>query len=324
MAAARERATEQRERLARLPEAVCAACGGIVRAGDGTVADVNPWVADANAWSQVDAERARDGLAPIMGWRRRHDGCATAAGMVGSVLGVEVSALVAGAAIAAIGARPMQSGLLAKDRARHPHRAALANREPDPRPWEHLVADDREALRVAVDRERAKVEPRRCVHGACAWCGVSQSIGWRKSPETWADASSAPLCRDCGVVWDLRTAPTLTAALRAAALEALSGAATFGGRGVVGDLTMRTFSDLAGDDHAGTAERWQYAPGALEAIREAARLAWPSSLPVEIRGDYLERSRREHAAAAQRAAEAAEVEALAAEAERLRLQGWPV
>lgn len=194
----RARAAELAERAARLPRALCAACGGVVAEGQGVAVSVSPWNADAAAWARDDDERERTGAVPVRGWTRRHDECATTVGIVRQILGIDVRADVAGIAVIEA-SRIRGAEILAEHRVGDPLAAPIQRR---PRAWSHLTDADRERLSVVVARERGKVEPRRCVEGACAWCGVSTSIGWRSSPETWSDGSQAPLCRDCAVVWD--------------------------------------------------------------------------------------------------------------------------
>ena len=327
ISAARERAAEQRDREERLPRAICAACGGIVALGEGVGVAESPWAADADAWRVVDAERATDGLAPIVRWRRRHDGCADAARIAHGILGVEIPADVAGLALSALAMRPMGEGLLARHRGPSPHTADGANRDRNPRPWAHITNADRAALVRAIQKARAQTEARPCSQGACGWCGIARAIGWRSSPERWPDSSPAPLCGHCADVWDLRGNPTDDDALRACALESLSGAAVMLGRGIVAGKRMLRFCEVATEDHGGHAEAWAYAPEPLEAIREAARLAWPFSLPPDLRDEYEPRAWAASVAAleATRAAAAAEADA-AREAERAELaaQGWPV
>ncbi len=310
----RARAAELAERAARLPRALCAACGGVVAEGQGVAVSVSPWNADATAWARDDDERERTGAVPVRGWTRRHDECATTVGIVRQLVGVDLPAVVAGAAVVEA-SRIRGAEILAEHRVGDPLAAPIQRR---PRAWSHLTDADRERLAVVVARERGKVEPRRCVEGACAWCGVSTSIGWRSSPETWSDGSQAPLCRACAAVWDRRSRPVEKAARRACALEALSGAAGFGGDG----LGILAFCDVAGDDHAGHPIGWTYAPAPLADLRERARMTWPSSLPGGG-GEYLERAARERAEleAAERAAEKARD---AERTEAARAAGWPV
>ncbi len=325
---ARARIREQQEREERLPRALCAACGGVVAAGEGHCEDESPWAGPARAaWADADNHRASKGLPPIMGWRRRHDRCRTPDQIVRSVIGIAVSPEVAGEALGAmhpLEAAPFRSRrpILAKQRAADPYRAAAALPVPA-KPWAHLDDNDRTNLASAVQRARGDVEPRRCREGACAWCGISHSIGWRASPERWRDGSPAPLCRACASVWDRRGHRNDRDGLRAAALEALSGATSWGSTG----LDLRTFVDIAGDDHAGTEEPWTYAPAPIAAVRERARLMWPGSLPTEIRDEYLARSGAAQREALEKAA-ASDAESAAAAAQReleaAKAAGWPV
>ena len=307
----RARAAELAERAARLPRALCAACG-VVAEGQGVAVSVSPWNADAAAWARDDDERERTRAVPVRGWTRRHDECATTVGIVRQILGIDVRADVAGVAVLEA-SRIRGAEILAEHRVGDPLAAPIQRR---PRAWSHLTDADRERLAAVVARERGKVEPRRCVEGACAWCGVSTSIGWRSSPETWSDGSEAPLCRDCAVVWDRRSRPADKAARRACALEALSGAAGFGGDG----LGILAFCDVAGDDHAGHPIGWTYAPAPLAELRERARMTWPNSLPGEIGGEYIQRAAEQRRAAL---ADAARADRDAAAAKRIAA-GWPV
>lgn len=308
----RARAAELAERAARLPRALCAACGGVVAEGQGVAVSVSAWNRDAALWRRDDAERERTGAVPVRGWARRHDECATTAGIVRQLVGVDVAPEVAGLAVIEA-SRIRGAEILAEHRVGDPLAAPIQRR---PRAWSHLTDADRERLAAVVARERGKVEPRRCVEGACAWCGVSTSIGWRSSPETWSDGSQAPLCRDCAVVWDRRSRPADKAARRACALEALSGAAGFGGDG----LGILAFCDVAGDDHAGHPIGWTYAPAPLAELRERARMTWPNSLPGEIGGEYIQRAAEQRRAAL---ADAARADRDAAAAKRIAA-GWPV
>lgn len=307
---ARARAAALAARDEALPRAICAACGGVVGAGQGVSLPRPSWGAYG---AQEDDDRQRQGLPLIAEWSRRHDACATTPGIVQQIVGGEVSAEIASDALSEA-SRARGREILAQHRYADEVAATRAYRQPKPRAWAHLDDADRARLRRAVDRARAEVEPRRCSAGACAWCGCSHSIGWRTSPETWSDGTAAPLCATCAAVWDRRTAPTDREGLRAAALEALSGAAGWTG------LDLMTFSDVAGDDHAGQPIGWTYAPQPLAELRERARLTWPAG----VGGDYAARA----AQAARDAREAAQAAAdAAAESERLtaaRAAGWPI
>ncbi len=309
----RQRDAAERERRERLVPGVCSACAGIVPAGTGTLAEFDPF-AEPRARGQIeliDRERAKTKLAPLLGWRRRHDECATADGMVRGLIGVTVAPQVAGEALSAL-----RTPAVASQRWPISHQADAALRERTPRAWAHVADDEREALRKAVTRARATVEPTRCASGACAWCGVAKSIGWRASAETWPDGSPAPICGLCASVWDSRTRPTELAARRACALEALSGANSMGSDG----LGIIPFAAMPNADRAGTAEPWSYAPAALGELRERARMMWPSSLPVELRDEYVARVGRKSREALEAAREAAAL--AAAEAEAAALAGW--
>uniref|UniRef100_UPI0025FB1626 hypothetical protein n=1 Tax=Microbacterium sp. TaxID=51671 RepID=UPI0025FB1626 len=293
----------------------------IVPAGEGSRDGVSKWASsDGRAeWSVNDRERVKRGLPPVDEWRRRHEPCATTPAIVAQVIDVHgLSPYVAGSALGAL-----REPLLARDRAASPTAAFLAAQDAAPRPWAWVGDAEREALRRAVDRARATVEPRRCKSGACAWCGVATSIGWRSSPEKWSDRTPAPLCRACAVVWDRRSQPLDRDGLRAAALEALSGANGMGSDG----LGIRAYADVAGEDHNGTATPWAYAPDALAEVAERARMTWPGSLASGLRDEYLEKvsaAKREAWAALAAERTAAEQARLQAEAHAAREAGWPV
>lgn len=321
VAALKAQEVERGERERRLPEAICAACGGVVTAGEGAREGVNKWtpLESRQDWSMNDRERLKRNLLPLDEWRRRHDECATSPQIVAQIIGAQgLSPYVAGTALAAL-----SEPLLASQRARKPMEAYLGHKDARPRAWAWVGEAERAALRRAVDRARATVEPRRCKSGACAWCGVAESIGWRNSPERWSDGTAAPLCSACASVWDGRGTPQDRDGLRSSALQALSGAASM----TNADLGLRCYVDIANDDHRGTTERWAYAPEALDALTERARLTWPASLPPALRDEYMEKSARAkradwEALAAER--HAAERVRLQAEADAARAQGWPI
>lgn len=263
----RIRAVRERERVAaelarELPRAHCAGCGGIVPAGQGTIDPANLWArnAEAVAWDRTDAERIKSGRAPTLRWRRRHHGCATSVDIVAALIGDSVSVDVAADALGAL-----RDPVMVSHRYRDVHAADLAMKVGFTA-WGHITKRDRAMLRRAVERARAEREPRRCVDGACGWCGRSHAVGWQESPERWSNGSPAPLCGECAAVWDRRGNPTHGDSLRAAALEALTGVAGWGDGGI------RCFVDLADDDHDGTAEPWTFAPEALDRLRAEASM----------------------------------------------------
>lgn len=321
VAAHHDREAARQEHLRRLPEAICAACGGVVRAGEGTREGTGPWGSDddRHQWTIEDQARKKAGLPRVDAWRRRHDECATTPQIMGALIGEhDLSPQIAATVL-----NSLNEPLLARERAKDATSASLDNRMAKPRPWAWIGDREIALLRRAVDRARAAVEPRRCRDGACGWCGVSESIGWHAGPARWSDGSAAPLCRACSAVWTSRGKPTDEAGARACALEALSGA-----NGIASDgLGIRTYADIAGDDHGGTNERWAYAPAALDALTERARLTWPGSLPPDIRDEYRAAAAREQRAAQAAVIgelDAAERQRAEAEAEAARQAGWPI
>lgn len=323
----RARATALAQRDARLIAGVCAACGGLVREGEGVSADLNPWETGAARAERVtvDGERRRAGLPVIAGWGRRHTQCTTASRIVAQIIGVSVSDHVAGTALAKIAGRPgAQRGILIQDRWASPGWASRELHDRKPKPWAHLRPEEVEGVRLAVREADARSRQQRCRRGACAWCGASHALAWHRGPEAWSDGSPAPLCGDCERVWSSRGRPIGEDAQRACALEALSGAATFDGNGRVAALVLLRFWEVAGDDHAGLAEPWAYAAEPLAQIREAARLAWPGTLPPEIRDEYLEKSRIEQVERVRAMRERAADERAEAEAAERLASGWPI
>ena len=92
-------------------------------------------------------------------------------------------------------------------------------------PWKHV---DRRELAKAIKslprlRRRAGLDPSRCVHGACAWCGVAESCGWFTSKQRWANGEPAPLCRSCHEVDVRHGRPSHPDDLPAALAEAITG-----------------------------------------------------------------------------------------------------
>lgn len=321
-AAIRERDEVERATCARLVAGVCAGCGGLAAAGRGTLALPNPWMSAmlAHEWARTDSERATANLPPLLGWRRRCEKCAASTDIVASLTGIRVAGEVAGAALGAVRPPVLRHALLVADRYPDAHRADVALRSPRPQPWAHVTEQEREALARAVRTADRATRPTRCVNGACGFCGMSTAISWRSSPLEWADGAAAPLCAPCAAVWDRRGRPgTLDAdRLRAAALEALSGANSMSSDG----LGIRLFVDVAGDDHSGKPAPWTYAPDALDALRERARLTWPSSLPPDLREEYTGRALRESNETQTAARAAAAAERAAADAEHARAAGW--
>lgn len=320
-AAIRERDEVERAARARLVVGVCSACGGLAAAGRGSLADGSVWLSPIirHQWEQVDVERSRHELPPLLSWRRRCEKCADAAGMVLALTGQRVAAEVAGAALGNI-RPPAFQALLVAHLWPESFTADLALRQPRPSSWAHVTEPERDALARAVETADRATRPQRCVHGACGFCGVSTSMSWRTSPVRWADWSPAPLCASCAAVWDRRGRPgdDERDRLRAAALEALSGANSMGSAG----LGIRIYADVAQDDHSGTLAPWNYAADALDTLRERARLAWPSTLPPDLRDAYVSRALRESREAQEAARAAAAADRAVADAEQARAAGW--
>lgn len=290
-----ERERIRRELEQQMPAAVCAVCGGYIAAGNGTLADVNPWqsTADAAEWREIDEARVRKGLPPLMGWRRRHDGCSSTAAIVVALVGIDTTDEIAAEGLAETRAAVHLSQ-------RHPRAlGTLALRDPRPRPWAHVDKPDRHRIATMVQRAVARAAPHRCTDGPCAWCGVRVATGWSAGPETWADGSLAPFCGDCAAVWARRGHTTDRDRLRGTAYEALTG------RGVWGAPDMRAYCDVAPTDHPGTDAPWTYAD-ALAGIRADAAM-------TTAERDALRWALADEA----EAAEAAKV------AEAARAAGWP-
>lgn len=76
-------------------------------------------------------------------------------------------------------------------------------------PWRHL---DRARFADAIAelpalRVEAGLDPSTCVSGSCAWCGRLESAGWGSYGHRWADGTEAPLCRDCGRIYEAAGEP---------------------------------------------------------------------------------------------------------------------
>lgn len=315
----RAKLAEINERDARLPRALCRICGGVVPKGDGTCEPESSWAGTrANVWQIVDDHREKAGLPVFLAWRRSHSRCVGGPEItVRGVTKANVSPDVAAAALQKMMPRRYVAMHLAPD----PDYAHSQFKDPRAKPWAHLPENDRLALASVVERTHDPRVPRRCREGACAWCGVARSLGWHKSPETWADGSAAPLCSGCYAVWKRRGRSRDRDRRRGNALEALSDAAWFDMRAGA----LRTYCDIAGSDRKGTDEPWQYAPEPLDALRERARVAHPESLPATLRDEYRDKHRaalRESAVERQRLIDAAEAEENRQEAEAAAAAGW--
>lgn len=131
------------------------------------------------------------------------------------------------------------------------------------KPFDWFTAGDRRELRAALDPVRREIAAapdgrmRRCTSGACGVCGAAWSSGWKSGPVTWSDGTKAPLCADCAVLWRATPTDQGVDGLRVRAEAALAGM-----RPQLGDdsLGLRLYADLAGDDHAGTDQPWEYMP----------------------------------------------------------------
>lgn len=70
-------------------------------------------------------------------------------------------------------------------------------------PWRHV---DRDGLAAAVaELPRLRAEngrvPTTCTMGACAWCGVAESLVWTAHGHTWHDGTQAALCGSCSAIY---------------------------------------------------------------------------------------------------------------------------
>ncbi|MDT0117788.1 hypothetical protein Q9R20_12405 [Microbacterium sp. PRF11] len=305
----------EREAVER-PRAVCAMCGGIVRAGRDLVTG-EPTIADR----RLDLERKHAGLPALHGWQRRHEACIDGPAMVRAITGRKVSPAVANAALNAANP-PIPGGdpqaplpLYAELRSGHVENFASWNGKA----WGHLSSEERRAFAETVDDEareyRLRNEDHRCLDGACGFCGVALARKWYESRLKWSDGTPAPACGACYSVARRRPDTRDMRALRRIGIEALSGASGAGLDEYLGD-DMRLYVEVAGGDHSGTAEPWTFAPEALEDVREAARLALPWSLPEPLRTEYRAKVAAAREASRQRAAEKREAE------RRVELAGW--
>lgn len=318
----RAKLAEMAEREAQLPRALCRVCGGIVAKGQGEIESEPTWQSRTRRHTSgvIDGERAKRGLPPFFDWQRSHTACA--GGPERTILaltGIEVTPTIAVAALS----RMLPRRFAAFSAFPEPNMAHVRLKDEKPLPWSHVSDADRAALATVVRKTHDSSKPKRCREGACAWCGVSHSLTWHASTETWADGSRAPLCGDCYPVWRKRGASDDRADRRANALEALSSAAwwpmTGGG--------IHCYVDIARDDHSGTPGRWEYAPEPLAELRESARIGHPESLPGEIRDEYKEKRRhamREAQAKASALTAMADADDERAEREAAVAAGWPL
>ncbi|HCS61399.1 MAG TPA: hypothetical protein DIW46_08390 [Microbacterium sp.] len=318
----RAKLAEMTEREAQLPRALCRVCGGIVAKGQGTIEPESTWPSRTRHQTSgvIDGERTKRGLPPFCDWRRSHTVCA--GGPERTILaltGIEVTPAVAVDALT----RMLPRRFAVFSAFPEPNMAHVRLKDKKPQPWSHVSGADRAALATVVRKTHDPSKPRRCREGACAWCGISRSLSWHASPETWADGSRAPLCGDCYPVWRKRGAPSDRDDRRANALEALSSAAWWPMTG----SGIHCYVDIAGDEHSGTPGRWEYAPEPLSQLRETARITRPESLPAEIRNEYREKrsaAMREDREARQRIEETAAAEQARADKEAASAAGWPV
>lgn len=322
LAAARAKLAQIAAERERLPRAVCFICGGIVPAGQGR-SNGSP----ARKAVSVDNERKRAGLPPLVGWSRAHETCFDDVVIVRTVTGLTVSREVATLAVReariaqelgepfatpgqTVAVRPM---LLAVDNTEHDNDGWRGDA------WAHMDDSARADFAAAVKRaersELIRTTPMPCVDGPCGSCGVAESLQWWESPMTWRDGKPAPWCAECGKVAERRPHPSNLTAMRAIAIEALSGASGLSMGERFGDF-MRMFCELVDSGHTGTPERWTYAADAWGEVREAARLALPSSLPTELADIYRSKARA--------IAKQIDTDRRAAMDADTRAAGWPI
>lgn len=73
----------------------------------------------------------------------------------------------------------------------------------DRSPWSHIKMS--KVVRAVLEARQALAEtevPKECEQGACAWCGVAESLTWTDAGHVRHDGTSAPLCSICAPCFD--------------------------------------------------------------------------------------------------------------------------
>ncbi|WP_022887930.1 hypothetical protein [Agromyces italicus] len=303
-----QKSREVLDRLRDLPEALCAACGAPVGAGDGiTAPEGAPGRGDA--WSnsahvdhdRADVDRKARGLTPVLRWQRRHDACPTTGTTAVKVL-LDRDDLTDGEA-EAIAARYVGTV----------RRALLASRQffgPDARDapgraWQHV---DRAALADAAKKVLARSRGARCSTGPCAACGASHSTRWSTSPLRWSSGGPASFCGSCATHWEQAGKPFDIDEIRfRVGLRSLAG---FNGSArPYGAFGIRLAVEVLGDDERDAKrDAWSFRPEQLAAVRERVWAEFPKYAPLDEQAERLaakaERERDElRAARAEQVAE---------------------
>jgi hypothetical protein len=286
----RKELAERAEREGALPAALCATCGGKVRAGEGTRAP-EPEFDTATERSEYEFWCTKL-PAGVDRWRRTCSICAAAeAGgrmesvAVSAVLGRAVGQVDAAAVVRAVTEFDLTTGRFVGISARSTGRATG-------KPWGHLTEDDRERIRAALQDVVTARTAGPCTDGACGICGVRQAIIWRPSRLLWRDGKAAPLCDACSTVWRMRGEPIDPEDVRRVAVECLTGKPVALGNSAPREF--RAYYEHPDCDGNGTAERFGYSPR----LREYAEEVWtasPQYAPENRRAEFEERRRLAHA-----------------------------
>ena len=283
----RQALSEREEREQALPAALCANCGGKVRAGDGTR---DPELAFASASERSEYDYWCSTL-PVGadGWRRTCPTCAAAeagergeSAAVTAVLGVPVGQADAAAVVRSVVRIDPASGEVAG------FPSAKGTGHATGKPWGHLTDDDRERIRTALENVVNARIPGPCTLGACGICGVREAIVWRPSRLRWRDGNPAPMCDACSTVWTMRGEPIGPEDVRRVAVECLTGKPVALGNSAPREF--RAYYEHPECDGNGTAERFGYSPR----LREYAEQVWTASpryAPEDRRVEFEERRR---------------------------------
>ena len=263
-----------------LPRALCRVCGSVVPEGKGTRLDDGWATSESRANLASEQRRTKH---PLDEWRRAHDECAAMAlgDVIGHLTGRRVS-------------DPVARDVLRRTRVPSSARQAYGGPNgapPSGKAWGWVSKHDTVRLIRAVEAAQDARRPAKCLSGACAMCGVAESIAWRETDLVWRHGGLAPICDACTVVWDRRngiSGSTDPLKVRLVALEAFSGFADLGDF----DGGLKPFYELADEREAreGYERPWTYRP-ALAEVRQRVYAAAPRLAPDDIR-EVIEAAQR--------------------------------
>jgi hypothetical protein len=183
----------------------------------------------------------------------------------------------------------------------HNHSATYDGRDHDRSPWNHI---DRPALVRSLLEARQRIAeangPAGCVSGWCAWCGRCEAEDWRLYGHRWTDGTEAPLCGDCGDVFDhAGTSAAFIDDQRTGLVEAITGCPPMMGENAPPGLLAYLEVEGRGD---GTA--WSHLPAdAVAALRWSRWGRYNGRYaPEEHRAEAVARAQAREAARADRQA----------------------